>query len=137
MTESTFSKAWPIVGQIVTETRSFSQEDFDRFAMLSGDDNPIHVDEAFATTTRFGRPVAHGMLLYSAVCGALSKHFPDAVQVEQSMMFPAPTYAAEEMTIRIEVLDGLEDGLRASIKMINPAGGITLEGETTLQRSVR
>ena len=40
---------------------------FDRFARLSGDDNPIHVDPAFSARTRFGRTVAHGMLLYGRV----------------------------------------------------------------------
>jgi len=42
-----------------------TQADFDAFAAVSGDDNPIHVDPEFSAHTRFGRTVAHGMLLYS------------------------------------------------------------------------
>ena len=56
--------------------RIFSQRDFDRFAILSGDDNPIHVDPKFASRTRFGRTVAHGMFLYSHVCAVLGAALP-------------------------------------------------------------
>ena len=99
------SSLWPTVGQIITETRRFSQAEFDRFAALSGDDNPIHVDATFAATTRFGRPVAHGMLLYSAICATLNRHFPAPCNLTRASSSPAPTYAEETMTIRIEVID--------------------------------
>ncbi len=59
------------VGQVESVNRVFSQTDFDRFAALSGDDNPIHVDAEFSARTRFGRTVAHGMLLYSIACSVL------------------------------------------------------------------
>ena len=45
----------------------FTQRQFDEYARLSGDDNPIHVDAAFAAGTRFGRTVAHGMFLFSVL----------------------------------------------------------------------
>ena len=51
---------------------SFSQADFHRFARLSGDHNPIHVDPDYAAGTRFGATVSHGMLLFSAVRGLRS-----------------------------------------------------------------
>ena len=54
------------IGQSAIAERVFSQSDFDRFAALSGDDNPIHVNPEFAARSRFGRPVCHGMLLYTA-----------------------------------------------------------------------
>ncbi len=55
---------------------SFSQEDFHRFARLSGDHNPIHVDPDYAAGTRFGATVSHGMLLFSAVRGLIHDFFP-------------------------------------------------------------
>ncbi len=51
------------VGQIESVKRVFSQTDFNRFAALSGDDNPIHIDPEFSAKTKFGQTVAHGMFL--------------------------------------------------------------------------
>ena len=64
------------VGHIETIKHRFTQADFDRFADLTGDNNPIHVDPEFAARTYFGKTVAHGMLLYSSICRVLSTQFP-------------------------------------------------------------
>jgi acyl dehydratase len=60
------------VGQEESIRRVFSQSDFDRFAALSGDDNPIHIDPEFSARSKFGRTVAHGMFLYSTVWSSKS-----------------------------------------------------------------
>lgn len=83
--------------------RRFSQDDFDRFARLSGDVNPIHVDPGFAAGTRFGRTVAHGMLLVSVLRGLVARLLPGARVVEQAVMFPAPTFADEPMIFTASV----------------------------------
>ncbi len=75
--------------------RSLSQAEFDRFAQVSGDNNPIHVDPAFSARTRFGRTVSHGMLLYSVIWGLLRRQHPGARQRHQNLMFPNPAYADE------------------------------------------
>lgn len=92
--------------------RVLLQEDFDRFARLSGDDNPIHCDPDYARGTHFGATVSHGMLLYSLVCKALSELIPGpgALQLEQELMFPNPTYAGEEVEVALEVLGRGGDG---------------------------
>jgi len=92
-------------GQVESVKRVFSQSDFDRFAALSGDDNPIHVDPGFSGRTRFGGTVAHGMFLYSVVCSVLGTQLPGpgTIQVEQELMFPSATFAGEEVEIRVGV----------------------------------
>ena len=77
------------------ETRTLTQADFDTFARISGDDNPIHVSPVFAARTRFGRTVAHGMLLYSVLWALVQRHRPGARQAAQALMFPNPTFAGE------------------------------------------
>jgi len=127
------------VGQTVRELRQFTQADFDEFARLSGDDNPIHVDSAFAAGTRFGQTVAHGMLLYGTICGLLSSRFPGAAQLEQSLMFPAPTFAGESITITAEVTAVMNEQRQASITitMTNSEGRHTCEGETLMAWGTR
>jgi acyl dehydratase len=128
------------VGQTVTTKRIFTQADFDRFAKLSGDDNPIHVDPAFSARTKFGRTVCHGMLLYSAICQVLSEKLPGpgAVQLEQSLMFPSPTFTGEEMSIRLKVLEiEAEDGTAVIETSISHADGrLACQGQTTVGRDV-
>lgn len=107
--------------------RTFSQLDFDRFAALSGDDNPIHVDAAFAANSRFGRPVAHGLLLISVLRGLVERLRPGTRIAHLQVMFPAPTFAGEAMHFRAaaEV-----DGVTIALSVRRTADGIlTCEGQ--------
>jgi acyl dehydratase len=125
------------VGRVVTVKHTFSQEDFDRFAVLSGDDNPIHVDPEFSSRTRFGRTVAHGMLLYSSICMVLGTQFPGpcTIQLEQDLKFTTPTYAGEEVTIRLEVISFQPEERLMELKtqVERPDGSLGLEGRTLVR----
>jgi acyl dehydratase len=120
-------------GAIATLYRTFDQRDFDRFAALSGDDNPIHVDPAFAARTRFGRTVCHGMLLYSTICRALTDELgPGFAQREQELMFVSPTYTGEEVAVRLEVTAVQPESGLADISTVitRPDGAIACQGRT-------
>ncbi len=124
------------IGTQFSYKRTFSQAEFTAFGQLSGDNNPIHIDPEFAAKTRFGRTVAHGMMLYSTLRGLLATHFPDWQQKNQELMFPAPTFAGDEMEIAVEVTGG--DGEK-TISMATQVtritdGTITCNGHTTLYR---
>ena len=91
--------------------RVLLQTDFDRFAALTGDDNPIHWDPAFAATTHFGATVAHGMMLYNCICKALTEQIgPGVVQLDQSLMFPNPTYVGDRLQVELHA-EAEADGL--------------------------
>lgn len=123
------------IGATATFFRTCTQADFDRFAALSGDDNPIHVDPAFAARTRFGRTVAHGMLLYSTICAALTEALgPGYAQRHQELMFVTPTYAGEEVAVQLEVLahhtaSGLVD---LATVITRPDGSLACQGRTQI-----
>lgn len=107
--------------------RTFSQLDFDRFAALSGDDNPIHVDAAFATNSRFGRPVAHGLLLISVLRGLVETLRPGAGIAHMQVRFPAPTFAGEAMHFRAAAE---EDQVTVALSVRRSADGVlTCEGQ--------
>ena len=96
--------------QQVSTVKIFSQEDFDHFASLSGDNNPIHTDPDFCAATRFGRTVAHGLLLCSVLRGLIEQLTPGARLDEQAVMFPAPTCAGGGINLALEV-KRMDDGV--------------------------
>lgn len=95
--------------------RSFSQADFDHFARLSGDNNPIHTDPVFSTRARFGRTVAHGLLLCSVLRGLLEKLLPGGRIIEQSVMFPAPTFTNEPMRFAVTITNAASTDTKAGL----------------------
>ena len=124
------------VGHIETFKRSFTQEDFDRFADLTGDNNPIHVDPQFSARTHFGKTVAHGMLLYSTICRVLSTQFPGPglLQIKQEMMFQNPTYTGSEITVKLIVNDikPVEQQAEISTVIYLPDGKLACDGNTMI-----
>ena len=116
------------VGEVATVTRVFTQQDFDRFATLSGDDNPIHVDPVFSARTRFGRTVSHGMLIYSRLWAMVRAAHPGRGQVFQDMMFPNPAYAGEAL-----VLSVVGDGPEIAVSARRQAdGAVCFQGKAVL-----
>jgi len=111
----------------------FSQADFDLFARLSGDNNPIHTDLDFSHDTRFGRTVAHGLLLCSVLRGLIDRLKPGSRLSEQAVMFPAPTYADEQMQFSVIVTDskGDEAELELEVKRLED-NTVTCQGTATV-----
>jgi len=104
-----------------------SQAEFDLFAQISGDDNPIHVDPEFSARTAFGRTVSHGMLIYAKLWGLLTASHPDVSQTGHSMMFPNPCYTGEPVDL---VIKGECPG-SLSVRAVRSADGAELLiGET-------
>lgn len=119
--------------QVVLE-RTLTQGDFDRFAALSGDDNPIHVDPQFSERTRFGRTVAHGFLLNTVLRGLVDELVPDSRQISQDLCFPAPTYADEPMRFSAQVTGRDGTQTRVRVACVRIADGVsTCEGATVLE----
>ena len=79
-----------------------TQEEIDRFAEVSGDDNPIHVDPDFSQATAFGATVSHGMLIYTRLWGMVRGAHPAARAVRQTMMFPNPAFAGVDVQLVVE-----------------------------------
>ena len=81
-------------GAIYIHEFSFSQEEVNKFAEVTGDKNPVHLDEEYASKTMFKRPIIHGMLgasIFSKVFGTL---FPGegTIYIKQSLSFLKPMY---------------------------------------------
>ncbi|MGH9175948.1 MAG: MaoC/PaaZ C-terminal domain-containing protein [Vicinamibacterales bacterium] len=121
------------VGTLLKAERTLSQRDFDRFAELSGDRNPIHVDPVHAAKTRFGKTVSHGVLLYGLLWALVTRRLPGARACRQTLLFPAPAFADEPLDIEIKVLesDAVSCRLACRIARRND-GAVVCEGQTSL-----
>lgn len=111
----------------------FAQDDFDRFAALSGDANPIHVDAGFAARTRFGRTVAHGVLLETVLRGLADRLAPGLRVVEQALRFSAPTFADEPMCFEAWEDKAAADRMRLGLRISRTGDGtLTCDGHMVL-----
>ena len=108
----------------VSMNHTFSQAEFDQFARLSGDDNPIHVDPEFASKSRFGRTVAHGLLLCSRLRALVEQLVPGGRLLEQSVMFEAPTYAGDEMCFSARIIEKDNTSVKAEISVARVKDGV-------------
>lgn len=93
------------VGQTAELERYVSEEAVNAFAAISGDTNPLHLDETFAATTAFGTRVAHGMLSGSYISAVLGAHLPGpgGVYVSQTLSFKRPVHIGDEVIARVTV----------------------------------
>jgi 3-hydroxybutyryl-CoA dehydratase len=93
------------VGQSAETTRVASAETVEAFAEVSGDRNPVHLDEAFAKTTPFGGRIAHGMLGAAYISAVIGDKLPGpgVVYMTQSLRFRRPVRLGDAVTTRITV----------------------------------
>ncbi len=93
------------IGQTCSYEKTVSEEDVLMFARISGDNNPVHLDEDFAKTTQFGGRIAHGMYTAAIISAAMALHLPGpgSVYISQAMKFRAPVKIGDTLTVNIEV----------------------------------
>jgi 3-hydroxybutyryl-CoA dehydratase len=88
------------VGDSFSRSREVTDQLVRAFAEVSGDYNPIHLDEEFAKTTRFGRRIAHGMLSGAFISGVLGDELAErkVIYLSQTLKFTAPVYIGDTVT---------------------------------------
>jgi acyl dehydratase len=101
----------PAVGSRATLTRTFTHDDVETFAVLSGDRNPLHFDAAFAASTRVGALVVQGGLTTGLFNTIVAMHLPGpgSVFLHQEWDYPAPVYIGDTVTAEVEVTDARAD----------------------------
>lgn len=98
------------VGDTASFSKTVSEADIYNFAGVSGDFNPIHVDDEFAKGTRFGRRIAHGILTASLISTVIGTALPgkNALYLSQEMKFIAPVFIGDTLTAVVKVLEKIE-----------------------------
>jgi 3-hydroxybutyryl-CoA dehydratase len=133
------------VGDAVEFHRAISAADIAQFAELSGDHDPVHVDEDFARTTAFGRCIAHGahvMALVSAASSLMSRQAVergcDGTPVSAGydrIRFTHPVFAGDALTARYSVEEVSEEPARtrSRFEVLNQHGTLCLTGTHILR----
>ena len=120
------------VGQRARLTGTFTDEDVRRFVEITGDSNPLHVDDQFAAGTRFGRRIVHGMLSASLFSTLAGMFLPGtgAIYRSQTLRFLRPVYVGDTVTAHFLVRTVDRAGHRLEIEswIENAAGERVVEG---------
>jgi acyl dehydratase len=128
------------IGQSAEIATPVTPELVRQFAGVAGDFNPLHLDPAFAATTPFGRPIAHGMLGASLISGLLGSRFPGpgTVYLEQSLKFLRPLPVGETVTTRATVAWVREDKpiARLQTQVLDCHGQVAIDGEAVVRYPV-
>lgn len=108
------------VGMSATFCKTISETDVYLFAGISGDFNPLHVDEEYARQTPFGKRIAHGALAQSLIAPILGMKLPGlgTIAVEVMARFKAPTFFGDTITATATVAQKLEEKRRVRMDCI-------------------
>lgn len=124
------------IGQGGILTKTVGDEDVRQFAHLVGDANPVHLDDAYARSTRFGKRIAHGMFSASLISAVLGTKFPGpgTIYLSQSLQFKAPVYIGDTITAKATLLKIHERKpiLALATVCVNQRGEEVLSGEAVV-----
>ncbi len=125
------------LGQTATFTKTITEADISAFAGITGDFNPLHMDAEFASRSRFGERIAHGMLTAGLISAVLGMRLPGpgGIFVSQTLQFVHPVRIGDTITARAEVIAYQPQKRLLTLRTtcINQRGTTVVEGEAVLR----
>lgn len=128
------------VGMEASVARTVSEADIVAFANVTGDKNPVHLDEAYAASTMFKGRIAHGMLSAGYISAVFGTEMPGpgAIYVSQTLNFKAPVRIGDQVIAKVKVVELIEGKRRARFECVCSINGkAVLEGEAVLMVPAR
>jgi 3-hydroxybutyryl-CoA dehydratase len=126
-------------GDTAFRTMTVSDDTIRAFAEVTGDTNPVHLDDEYAAGTRFGRRIAHGMIAAGLVSATLANDLPGpgTVYLNQTLKFKLPVYPGDTVTATLEVLTVRPDKPIVTLSTVctNQNDEVVLEGEAVVMVS--
>lgn len=124
------------IGQTVRYQKTIQDEDVRLFAQVTGDTNPLHLDETYAQKTRFRGRIAHGILTLGLISAVLGTRLPGpgAIYLEQQVRFLHPVRIGDTITAEVTVLAWHPEKrrLRVQTRCYNQDDIMVLDGEALL-----
>lgn len=125
------------IGDQFSATKQITDRVVRAFAELSGDFNPIHLDEEFAKTTQFGKRIAHGMISGALISAVLGYEFKErrVVYLNQTLKFVAPVFLDDMVTATATIINIREDKPIVTLETVctNQAGETVVKGEAVVK----
>ena len=128
------------VGMSRVYAKTVTDADITIFAGVSGDTNPIHLDDAFARQTMFGGRIAHGMLTASLISAVIGEQLPGhgTVYMKQSLTFMAPVRIGDMVRAEVTVTDMIPAKRRVALDCHCAVGDtVVLKGEALVMAPSR
>jgi 3-hydroxybutyryl-CoA dehydratase len=126
----------PMVGTVESVTRTITDADVAAFAHLTGDNNPVHLNAEYAATTRFGEPIAHGILTSGLISAVIGTKLPGlgAIYLNQTLKFVAPVFHGDTITASAEVIATRPEKRILTLRTacVNQHGATVIEGEAVV-----
>lgn len=123
------------LGDTATYTRSLTEDQIILFAAMSGDVNPVHLDEAYAEGTMFKGRIAHGMWSGALISAAVATVMPGpgSIYLEQSMKFRRPVKIHDTLTVTLEILEKQSrNRVRIGTSVRNQNNELVVDGEARI-----
>ena len=124
------------IGDRASISQQITERDVIRFAELTGDINPIHMDKFYAEQTIFGERIAHGMLTASLISAVLGMKLPGPgnIYISQSLKFRAPVKFGDVIEAEVEVIEKMPERNRVRLRTTcrNQDDTVVLEGEAVV-----
>jgi len=123
------------MGMSAIQQRTITEKDIQLFAEVSGDHDPVHLDESFARATQFKGRIAHGFLTASFISAAFGNELPGpgSIYLSQTLRFKAPVRIGDIVEIEVKVTGIDTEKARVQFSTICRVGGkAVLEGEALL-----
>jgi 3-hydroxybutyryl-CoA dehydratase len=123
------------IGQSEEQAYTVTDETIVKFAEVSGDDNPVHLDEDYAAKTQFGGRIAHGMLSASFISAVIGTRLPGhgSIYLSQSLRFRRPVKIGDEVIAKATVSElDAERGRVTLATVCTVAGKAVIEGEAVV-----
>lgn len=125
------------IGYSVQRSKTFTDKDVRTFAAVSGDVNPLHLDEDYASTTIFGKRVVHGMLTASLASALLANDFPGpgSIYLSQNLKYTKPVFLGDTITLTATVANfRAEKGiLTLDTEFRNQDGDTVIQGQAVVK----
>jgi 3-hydroxybutyryl-CoA dehydratase len=125
------------IGYVISRSHSFTSQDVRIFSEISGDINPIHLDNEYASKTKFKKPIVHGLLSASLISAVLGNDLcgPGVIYLSQTLKFLKPVFPGDSLHTKATVIEKLstKNQLKILTEIYDSEAELVITGEALVK----